>query len=141
MRRREFMETAAGALAAMTLPGCAALVATPVTPVNGEIRLMVRNFAQLDQPGGWLRIRPAGSAGPLYVLALEGGGYAVLSPICTHLSCTVNIEGAQLMCPCHGSTFDRSGRVLRGPAQRDLLRLPARLTPEGELVIQYGGGQ
>jgi Rieske Fe-S protein len=133
--RRRFVGAAAGAVAAAALPGCASFVATPVTPVNGEVRLPLRNFPQLEQPGGYLKIRPAGAALPLYVLALESGEYAVLSPMCTHLQCTVNVEGAVLLCPCHGSTFDREGRVLRGPAIRPLRRYASRRTPEHELVI------
>lgn len=137
--RRVFLELSAGALAAATLPGCASLVATRVTPVNGVVRIAVRNFTQLAQPGGYLKILPAGEVTPLYVLSLDGGEYAVLSPICTHLQCTVNVEGAVLLCPCHGSTYDRSGRVLRGPAMRPLRRYPATLTAEGELAIALGG--
>jgi len=136
MDRRRFVGVSAGALAALALPGCAAVVATPVTPVAGAVRLPLRNYPQLEQPGGYLKILPAGSSTPLYVLALDGGAFAVVSPICTHLQCTVNVEGALLVCPCHGSTYDRSGRVLRGPAERALRRFPAAVTPEGELVIR-----
>ncbi len=113
-------------------------MATPVTPVDGAVRLTIRNFPSLEQPGGYLRIIPAGEVTPLYVLALEGGQFAVLSPICTHLQCTVNVDGAQLLCPCHGSTYDRTGRVLRGPAERPLRRYLSTVTADGELVIRLG---
>lgn len=139
MDRRRFVGLATGAIASAALPGCPSLVVTPVAPVGGVVRLAVRNFTQLGQPGGYLKILPAGEATPLYVLALGGGEFAVLSPICTHLACMVNVEGAQLLCPCHGSTFDREGRVLRGPAERPLARFPATLSADGELVIQLGG--
>lgn len=139
MDRRRFVELGAGVLAAAALPGCAAVVATPVTPVAGVVRLVLRNYPQLDQPGGYLKILPAGESSPLYVLALGGNAYAVVSSICTHLQCTVNVEGAQLICPCHGSTFDRTGRVLRGPAQQALRRVPASVDAEGILQIRLGG--
>lgn len=139
MDRRQFVELSAGALAAAAVPGCAAVVATPVTVVDGSVRLVLRNYPQLEQPGGYLKILPAGESTALYVLALDGGAFAVLSPICTHLQCTVNVEGAQLVCPCHGSTFDRAGRVLQGPAQQPLRRFPASLTGEGVLEIRLGG--
>lgn len=40
---------------------------------------------------------------------------------CTHLGC-VPIEGSgnNWACPCHGSQFDVSGRVLKGPAPKNL---------------------
>jgi ubiquinol-cytochrome c reductase iron-sulfur subunit len=56
----------------------------------------------------------------------------VLTAVCTHLSCLPQFKGladAELgpslasgfYCPCHGSRFDTSGRVLKGsPAARNL---------------------
>lgn len=137
--RRLFVERAAVALAAAVLPGCASVAVTRVTPSGGAVRLPVRNFPQLAYPGGYLKIQPEGTAMPLYVLALEEQQFVVVSPICTHLGCTVNIEGARLVCPCHGSTYDRTGRVLRGPAERPLRRFPTTLTREGELIVQLDG--
>jgi len=139
MRRRLFLQVSSGVVAATVIPGCAAMVATPVTPVNGEIRLAVRNYAQLEQPGGFLKLRPSGAGSPIYVLALEAGAFSVVSSVCTHLQCTVNIDGASLVCPCHGSTYDREGRVLRGPAERPLTRYAAAMNAAGELVIRYAG--
>lgn len=41
---------------------------------------------------------------------------------CTHLGChlTWNPEEETFDCPCHGSRFDKEGRLLDGPAQKDL---------------------
>lgn len=139
MDRRTFVERTAGMLAAAALPGCASVAIMPVTPSGGTVRLPIRNFPPLAQLGGYLKIQPDGAATPIYVLALPDGGYAALSPICTHLGCTVNIEGAHLVCPCHGSTYDRAGRVLRGPAERSLKQYPVAATAEGELIIQLEG--
>ncbi|MHB1397164.1 MAG: QcrA and Rieske domain-containing protein [Trichloromonadaceae bacterium] len=46
-----------------------------------------------------------------------------LSLVCTHLGCTVTVLPERLICPCHGSSFDRNGRVLEGPARLALKRL------------------
>jgi Rieske Fe-S protein len=46
-----------------------------------------------------------------------------LSLVCTHLGCTVNVTPDKLVCPCHGSMFDRSGAVLKGPSDKPLRRL------------------
>lgn len=134
--RRRFLMVAAGAAAASTLPGCASLVARPVTPVEGKIRLPFRDHPELARPGGYLKVRVPGDAPALlYVFALGDGEFAALSPICTHLGCTVNIDGAALLCPCHGSIYDRSGLVLRGPAPKPLTRFAASLSRDDELVI------
>ncbi len=52
----------------------------------------------------------------------EGGYIYALSLVCTHLGCTINVTPTELDCPCHGSRFDRQGRVLKGPADRPLRR-------------------
>jgi cytochrome b6-f complex iron-sulfur subunit len=55
-------------------------------------------------------------------LMREGDAVYALSLVCTHLGCTVNVTPTELICPCHGSSFDRQGRVLKGPADRQLSR-------------------
>jgi len=56
-------------------------------------------------------------------LMREGDTVYALDLICTHLGCTVTVTSSGLSCPCHGSRFDRQGRVLKGPADRTLRRL------------------
>jgi Rieske Fe-S protein len=56
-------------------------------------------------------------------LMREGDMVYALDLVCTHLGCTVTVTGSGLSCPCHGSRFDRQGRVLKGPADRPLNRL------------------
>jgi Rieske Fe-S protein len=52
----------------------------------------------------------------------EDGALHLRSAVCSHLGCIVRWNGAETTwdCPCHGSRFDRYGRVLNGPAVRDL---------------------
>jgi Rieske Fe-S protein len=46
---------------------------------------------------------------------------AAFSSKCTHQGCTVEPDGAELACPCHGSTYEAAtGKVLKGPAPSPL---------------------
>jgi isorenieratene synthase len=46
-----------------------------------------------------------------------------LSLTCTHQGCTVQpAANGEFHCPCHGAVYDAQGRVVSGPARRDLAR-------------------
>jgi Rieske Fe-S protein len=52
----------------------------------------------------------------------DAGQLHECSAVCPHLQCVVHWNGGEKTwdCPCHGSRFDAHGRVLNGPANRDL---------------------
>lgn len=58
-----------------------------------------------------------------------------LSLVCTHLGCTVNVTAENLICPCHGSIFDRTGQVLKGPSNKPLERLVVEERGEKLVVL------
>ena len=62
----------------------------------------------------------------------------VFSPICPHLGCGFRWDrgDGQFKCPCHGSVYDLSGKVLDGPAPRPLDTLPSKIE-NGELFVVY----
>ncbi len=55
----------------------------------------------------------------------EAGEIIKLSAVCTHLGCIVSWdkENKNWLCPCHESRFDINGKVLEGPAKKDLKRI------------------
>jgi glycine/D-amino acid oxidase-like deaminating enzyme/nitrite reductase/ring-hydroxylating ferredoxin subunit len=55
----------------------------------------------------------------------EAGTVHALSPVCTHAKCIVNWnpEEKSWDCPCHGARYDINGKVLTGPADRDLEKI------------------
>lgn len=132
------MELALGAVASCAGLACASMVTHRVTVRDGTIRLALADHPGLRGAGGFLRLQADGRPEPLYVLALGEGRYSAVSPICTHRGCTVDIAGEHLVCPCHGSTYDREGAVLEGPAPRALERFPVRTDGDGVLWIRLG---
>jgi cytochrome b6-f complex iron-sulfur subunit len=63
---------------------------------------------------------------------------AAISMICTHLGCTVSSAAGGFRCPCHGSRYDREGRVTGGPAPKDLPWFEVYADPSGQLVVDQG---
>jgi len=61
-------------------------------------------------------------AGQVAAYRDEAGELHGVSATCTHLGCIVSWNSAEKSwdCPCHGSRFDYEGRVLHGPATKDL---------------------
>ena len=54
----------------------------------------------------------------------ENGEWLVMMGLCTHLGCVPLGDGAGefggWFCPCHGSHYDTSGRIRKGPAPENL---------------------
>lgn len=54
----------------------------------------------------------------------EAGEWLVMVGVCTHLGCVPIGDGAGeyggWFCPCHGSHYDTSGRIRKGPAPSNL---------------------
>ena len=49
--------------------------------------------------------------------------WLVLVGTCTHLGCVPTFGGGEYggwFCPCHGSVYDTSGRIRKGPAPKNL---------------------
>ena len=74
-------------------------------------------FDELQQTGSWV-LHPDLN---LILVNFEGTIRAFTS-VCTHSQCSRNwvFGSTEATCTCHGSKFDYAGRVVRGPAQRDL---------------------
>lgn len=70
-------------------------------------------------------------AGDQVFITAQGGKEAI-SLTCTHQGCTVQKQAdGQFHCPCHGAIFDAEGRVVAGPAKRNLPRYQvAKRQPE-----------
>jgi glycine/D-amino acid oxidase-like deaminating enzyme/nitrite reductase/ring-hydroxylating ferredoxin subunit len=52
----------------------------------------------------------------------ENGDLHVVNTTCTHMGCELNWNNAERSwdCPCHGSRFNIDGKIIEGPAVKDL---------------------
>ncbi len=80
-------------------------------PVNFSINLTDPAYAALKTVGGFIEYSNA------IVIRTGASTYVALSDICTHSGCTVSYYSNQnqIVCPCHGGTFDINGNVVSGP--------------------------
>ena len=89
--------------------------------VNGNtvtINLNTSNTERLKSSGGWLLIEGA----QVIVVNVDGSTIRAFSSVCTHQGCATNwaFSSGLFECTCHGSRFNTSGQVVRGPAASNL---------------------
>ena len=69
----------------------------------------------------------------------EAGQWLVMMGVCTHLGCVPIGDGTGdfggWFCPCHGSHYDTSGRIRKGPAPENLPVPVARFDGETTIVL------
>lgn len=95
----------------------------------------VKRLITVEQVDGWRKIV---SEKAVYILPMKDGVLTVLSPICTHLGCSVPwIEAKkEFICPCHNAVFAQDGARVSGPAPRAMDSLESR-TENGVLQVRY----
>ncbi|MBN9101901.1 MULTISPECIES: Rieske (2Fe-2S) protein [unclassified Pseudonocardia] len=61
------------------------------------------------------------TAQQVVVTQASAGTFTGFSTTCPHQGCAVaQVQGASIICPCHGSVFALDGSVTQGPAQTGL---------------------
>lgn len=75
---------------------------------------------------------------PTYLVVEDGAiaSYAI-NAVCTHLGCVVpwNASANKFICPCHGSQYDNTGKVVRGPAPLSLALAHSDVTEDGKVTL------
>ena len=64
--------------------------------------------------------------------------YLVLVGVCTHLGCVPASDKGEYkgwFCPCHGSHYDTSGRIRKGPAPKNLEIPPYTFKDEQTILV------
>ena len=64
--------------------------------------------------------------------------WLIVVGVCTHLGCipnSVKTQGESWFCPCHGSHYDTSGRIVKGPAPANLAVPPYEFISDTKIKI------
>jgi cytochrome b6-f complex iron-sulfur subunit len=96
-----------------------ALSAVTAARVTGGLSVNIDANGPLAAVGGMALVQSP--SGLFLVARTAQDTFTALTATCTHQACTItDYSGSAYVCPCHGSEFDTSGRVLRGPAPAPL---------------------
>lgn len=142
MNRREFLLwVGVGGLAASLPVAIAACTpqneksAAPAASKRADGFVSVGTVAELQQKGYILNKDVANA--PILVVSKSANPetLAAVNPTCTHKGCIVDWTANKkaLVCPCHKSEFSPDGKVLKGPAKKDLATYQAKI--EGNSVL------
>lgn len=136
MGRRQFMNLLAfGAVTGTALGALYPVIQYFIPPAKGGAGggvtakdalgndILVSDYVETHKSGD--RSLAQGLKGdPTYIVVENDGNIANygINAVCTHLGCVVpwNVNENKFMCPCHGSQYDSTGKVVRGPAPLSL---------------------
>ena len=127
-----------------TISGIGAAVALVLWPASRahakKVGIKLAQLAGVHEVGGAQALKIKGQD----VLLVRESQTVVraVNPMCTHKKCQVryNNDTKKLHCKCHKSQFELSGKVLGGPAKKDLATYPAVLTEQQVILTLPDGG-
>lgn len=110
-------------------------LAYPKDPATGVVRDGARFNALIVS-----RLKPSEISDETRPLSADG--VVAYSAVCTHNGCLIadiNDTQHELVCNCHGSTFDagKNGEIVVGPATRRLAILPLKMA-DGNVTVAGG---
>ncbi|MBT8273484.1 MAG: Rieske (2Fe-2S) protein [Bacteroidia bacterium] len=127
MERRKFIKnccyTAIGLpVLATVLESCGSIYYASTIRKESQIVLAKSEFIKGDSQSSrsFVLIKDKASEFPICIYKSDSNHYVASLLECTHQSCELNVGGGVYSCPCHGSEFTMTGKLLEGPAETDL---------------------
>lgn len=73
------------------------------------------------------------------IISRVGASVYALTNVCTHLGETIDFRDDlnKISCPLHGSKFDLTGEVVKGPADSALQRFKAIITTDNKVKVDF----
>jgi len=134
--RRKFLETsvkafAAGAitLSVFDLSGLIAKASEKPEQGSYEKTISLSDYPELQSVGGYAIVTKR-----VIVIRISQTKFISLNLTCTHKQCEVEYDGESFECPCHGSEYDKYGKVTQGPAKKNLTSYKTEYNAENETL-------
>jgi len=125
------------------LVGFVALLSSVRLPVSGGVT-QTTTTSQAGAPSGSIAKKSSLVVGtpvffdypsgyPNMLMLQADGSLLAFSILCTHVCCQLQYDQAlkELGCPCHGSIFDSTGKVVQGPANVGLPKVTLTVDSNG----------
>lgn len=152
MERRKFIKTCCYTtvgipVLATTLQSCGAIYYATTTKDANRLVVKKSEFWYI-KPGGrtggkdkkvnraFVLVKTESMEFPICLYKMDVDVYSASLLHCTHRGCELNVGGGIYSCPCHGSEFSVTGKVLEGPADRDLKTFKTEIDSENIYILQ-----
>ena len=121
--RRDFLKKSALTIAAGTVAFSAIDISKLIAAAGNsedtedttEKVINLSDYPALQSTGGYAMITDK-----IIVIRTSSSNFVTLNITCTHKKCDVEFDGSGFECPCHGSEYNKTGKVLNGPATKNL---------------------
>jgi Rieske Fe-S protein len=133
--RRGFL--VGGGIALGGLLGCATAITYQAIVVDDRIAIPRLELERLEAVGKPVVVKTPELPHPIILIPVDADNFRAVSAECTHLGCDVRPSQNFLVCPCHGSTFDMTGEVVRGPAPSGLDTYPVEIKGDRIEIILF----
>ena len=137
--RRDFITTsfktiAIGtiALSALDLTGLIARASEKFEKSTEEKVINLSDYPELESVGGYSIV-----AKRVIVIRASQTKFIALNLTCTHKQCEVEYDGESFQCPCHGSEYDKHGKVTNGPAKKNLTSYKTEYNSDDDTLTIY----
>lgn len=138
MNRRSFLKSScnicAFGSAGLMLPGLSGCAVTQGSLNTEVVEKKIHIPLQLFDKSSLQMVRPKGWYYDIAVQKNDHQNYTAILMQCTHQENQLTKEGSRFYCSLHGSQFDLSGKVKKGPATETLVNYATSIS-NNELII------
>lgn len=120
LNRRDFFKTTLKTIAIGSIALSAFDVKKLLAEADSDNSISAPKVINLSEYPALESVGGSVSFGNTYVVRTGESKFLALSLLCTHKKCSVDPTADGFECPCHGSTYNKTGKVISGPAKKNL---------------------